>query len=112
MILSAEGITLRILPSNSVFQGTAAERHTSGGCASKPRENDPYENLAHRSALPLLALGCDPRPRWLPLEHSPNQPQNAAQVTDDSQDPAMQANLAPAVNTSTQPQAGPADNRG
>ncbi|HZD51028.1 MAG TPA: hypothetical protein VE178_19970 [Silvibacterium sp.] len=37
-----------------------------------------------------------------------NQPQNAAQVTDDSQDPAMEANLAPAVNTTQPEQATPA----
>ena len=58
----------------------------------------------HVKAFPMFALalafgvaGCHKNP-------TQDQTQNAAQVTDDSQDPAMQANLAPADNTTAQPQ--------
>src|SRR5580704_14564512 len=61
--------------------------------------------LATTQALPLVTLAAILGLAGCHSNTAPNQPQNAAQVTDDSQDPAMQANLAPAVNTSTQPQA-------
>jgi hypothetical protein len=58
--------------------------------------------MTHFRSFPLFALalafgiaGC---------HKNPDQTQNAAQVTDDSQDPAMQANLAPVSNSTIQPQ--------
>ena len=54
----------------------------------------------HAQLIPLLALGAVLGLAGCHSNTAPNQPQNAAQVTDDSQDPAMEANLAPAVNTS------------
>lgn len=98
---------IRILLLNSGFIRVFTQDSAPRECILRNGRKIQEMRKTHVRTLPIFALavafgvaGCHKNP-------AQDQSQNAAQVTDDGQDPAMQANLAPASNTAApaQPQA-------
>ncbi len=92
---------IRILPLNSGFLRVSLKTRHGGSASYGAGERYKKMRKTHVRTLPIFALavafgvaGCHKNP-------AQDQSQNAAQVTDDGQDPAMQANLAPANGTTT-----------